>query len=450
MSCGDLIMRRPNGREGFVSILVLFSFLILVSSALLVNTCSDVYGLGSLQGLSSKATALSHQANAVWIDPAEVDISSASAGYRFNVSLWANFSVPSFAWQVKLYYDTTYLRVVRANYTGTGKSQFFDSHDTIGVNASINIEKGSMMYGETLIGSDIQAAGSGSLCWVELEIVSLTSKTQLDINNEDTFILDHDLNFIPCAKSSALVPGTSWTGIYVIGVAPSPVLVNMSARVYGGGATAGASVVALLSGKVDQSLGAGNLTLGSTIAAATGDWEISFATPNVSPGNYSVYAIDNQTSLSDMTAVQVTLEQVPLEVDSVTPSSAQLGTVVTIRGRGGIEGAIRIYFDDVEIPNNSTSIDGSWSGSFWVPNTSFGYHVIKVRDMSSQKTVTAPLFVTSGVQDKPDGDPGTQSVLSVSMINFPMSPVLLYLLAAAVVLGVGVLTVLIFLSRIRK
>ena len=190
--------------------------------------------------------------------------------------------------------------------------------------------------------------------------------------------------------------------------------------------------------------------MGSTIAAATGDWETSFVTPNVSPGNYDVYIIDNQTFLSDMIAVQVALEQVPLEVDSVSPSYAQLGTVVTIRGRGTIGGAIRIYFDDVEIPSNSTSIGGSWSGSFWVPNTSFGYHVIKVRDMSSQKTVTAPLFVTSGVQDKPDGDSGTQIVLSVSEIDFAMSPVLFYLLAAAVVLGVGVLTVLIFLSRIRK
>ena len=151
-----------------------------------------------------------------------------------------------------------------------------------------------------------------------------------------------------------------------------------------------------------------------------------------------------------MTAVQVALEQVPLEVDSVSPSSAQLGTVVTIRGRGAIEGAIRIYFDDVGVPNNSTSIGGSWSGSFSVPNTSFGYHVIKVRDMSLQKTVTAPLFVTSGVQDGPYWYPGTQSVLSVSMINFAMSPVLFYLLAAAVVLGVGVLMVFIFMSRIRK
>src|SRR4030042_4619259 len=111
MSCGGLIVRRPNGREGFVSLLVLFLFLILVSSALVMSTCSDVYGLGSLQGLSSKAPALFHKTNAVWIDPAKVNISGASAGYRFNVSLWANFSVPSFAWQVKLYYDTPYLRV---------------------------------------------------------------------------------------------------------------------------------------------------------------------------------------------------------------------------------------------------------------------------------------------------------------------------------------------------
>jgi hypothetical protein len=98
--------------------------------------------------------------------------------------------------------------------------------------------------------------------------------------------------------------------IHVVGIDPSPAFVNSTVRVFGDGATPNGVVLATLSEPLNRFVefnndtgqlvtpqlpGSYNLTLGSTVAGDSGDWQISFATPNVPPGNYAVYVRDDES-----------------------------------------------------------------------------------------------------------------------------------------------------------
>jgi hypothetical protein len=137
--------------------------------------------------------------NKMWLEPSSIDITGRNTGYKFNVTVWANLNAPSFTWQTTMHFDPTFLRATRVGYTSGSTSQFFAGHSTIPVTSIVT--NSAVSTGESLQGSDSRPPGNGSLCWVELELIVPASGTILNIDNDDTFYLDGDLNEIVCTKS---------------------------------------------------------------------------------------------------------------------------------------------------------------------------------------------------------------------------------------------------------
>jgi hypothetical protein len=101
-------------------------------------------------------------------------------------------------------FNVSQLNVVRADYTGVSKSLFYTGHGTVGVSPSIDNTTGFVAHGESLVGLDQVAAGSGSLFWVEFMIMvapvgeeTLTSLISVDPKPDNTFILDSDSSSVP-------------------------------------------------------------------------------------------------------------------------------------------------------------------------------------------------------------------------------------------------------------
>jgi hypothetical protein len=145
----------------------------------------------------------SHPASAIWIEPATVDVAGKGIGDKFNVTVWTNTSTPTFAWQVTVNFDSAYLNVTGVGYTSDSASQFFAGHTIVPVTPVVT--SSSVSTGASLIGSDSRPAGSGSLCWVELELLSLPNSTVLSIDNADTFCLNGDLSEITSTKYNAIL-----------------------------------------------------------------------------------------------------------------------------------------------------------------------------------------------------------------------------------------------------
>ena len=146
----------------------------------------------------------SYAANAIWVEPSTFVVDF-SVGNKFNVTVWTNLSVSSFVWEIGLRFNEAYLNAVRAGYTADGKSGFFSGHFTIPVTPIIDNTTGIVHYCESLVGSDSRAAGSGSLCWIEFQVVAKTSNTTLSLDAVDTYVLDPDLNDIQLTRYDATV-----------------------------------------------------------------------------------------------------------------------------------------------------------------------------------------------------------------------------------------------------
>jgi hypothetical protein len=148
-------------------------------------------------------------ANAIWIEPSlvELDFTQIPVGYKFNVTVWANCSVPCGAWQVWLLYEEVYLNATRAGYTGPDglKSDFFQNITSVSVRTllrSHNATHSRVECGESWTGSgDFRNPGYGSLCWIEFNVTLLP-----------TVPLDTTLSFYAYAGDSVrtyLIDGTT-------------------------------------------------------------------------------------------------------------------------------------------------------------------------------------------------------------------------------------------------
>jgi len=152
--------------------------------------------------------------NKIWINPSIVTITKPNLGYRFNVTVWVVTNKNSYAWQVCLYFDKSFLKALRAGYTAGATSEWA-THRTGGstspINPIINNIDGYVCHGESLQGINSVPPVIASLCWIEFEVVRLcvnNDKTVLSISFEDpfaTYVLDTDLNEIPIPKYDATV-----------------------------------------------------------------------------------------------------------------------------------------------------------------------------------------------------------------------------------------------------
>lgn len=281
--------------------------------------------------------------------------------------------------------------------------------------------------------------------------------------------------FIMFAFAAYVSPSFAEGRIYISGINPSSAYPNDAVRVYGSGATPGAAVVAVLGGPVNETfivkndtspwiiVGPSNLTLGSTFAGESGDWEISFLTPNVFLGYYNVYVFDDGSLTSDVVSFRVLMNitvvpfvpglnitYAPMNMtiwtsnmtgqpllffvtSTAVPSSGPPGTLVTTLGRFASGGEITVYFDDFHVATVVGQRSGDWSASFQVPNVSVGNHTIRAIDVGGRWMSVAPFYVTS------------------SIVSFSMSSLfLLGLFAVAVLSGVMLFMLLAMFCRKRK
>lgn len=149
--------------------------------------------------------------NAMWLRPPVIDLGGTSVGYRFVVDVNVNLSNLSHAWRAKVDFNPAYLKAVQVKYTRISKSQFFMDCPTVPSTPTINNEEGYIIHEESLQGNEVRPAGSGSLFYIEFEVIWPTNTMELAIDKEEinpqTYILDGNLNQIQFQTYGTLV---SW------------------------------------------------------------------------------------------------------------------------------------------------------------------------------------------------------------------------------------------------
>jgi len=206
-------------------ILVLFTMIVLVTA-----------NIGVLTTINARQET--HPADAMWIEPAEIDLSNLPVGYKFNITVWVNSSIATFSWQFQINFNTTYFNALRAGYTAGTTSEFFQGLFTIPVEPQIDNDVGYVLYGETLIGAAQRKPGCGSLAWIEFEVISKPAQTEtvitkLDFSADLTFLMDSTLSKVQVNTYGCEI---KWIGILRdvgitdVTVTPSEVSVGETVR----------------------------------------------------------------------------------------------------------------------------------------------------------------------------------------------------------------------------
>ena len=126
-----------------------------------------------------------HNANAMWIEPSLIELNATeiAAGYKFNVTFWANSSLETKGWQFWLIYPNAYINATRAGYTAGTKSEFMEEVTTMPLTPHMiinwNATHNRLDFGEAWLMGDYNSPGYGSLCWVEFEVVTLPPENVL-------------------------------------------------------------------------------------------------------------------------------------------------------------------------------------------------------------------------------------------------------------------------------
>jgi thermitase len=162
----------------------------------------------------------------IYLDPSKIVFNSneVSAGYRFNVTVRVADVENMYSWEVKMFYNNTMVNATRW-FEPTWDPEYVFYKETT-VNAE-NFGADNIIVFSTLLGQESTFNGSGKLCIIEFEIANLPPPGQkysctLSINNEDTFLLDGDINTIPAAKENGYyeVSTGSVPSGYIIGTVP--------------------------------------------------------------------------------------------------------------------------------------------------------------------------------------------------------------------------------------
>jgi len=140
-----------------------------------------------------------HQANAIWIEQSSVSVET--VGAKFNLTVWLNSAEESFAWQLKILFNSSYFNASRSGYTSGEKSDFFSNHSTITITPVVENNEGYVILGETLLGGDKRGPGYGSLVWIEFSLNTIPTEQHFNIScsmpyGGDTFVLNPYLETI--------------------------------------------------------------------------------------------------------------------------------------------------------------------------------------------------------------------------------------------------------------
>ena len=165
--------------------------IVLLVAAMLLISVSPVFS-----GTPSEP----HNADAIWVEPHNINLTTANAthilGYKFNITIALNMSSTEDigAWQAKVYFNSSYVQALRANYTEGDKSNYFTGQSTTPLIPVIDNVAGFVFHGEVLSGAAIKGK-AGTLFRIEFNVTALPPKGEtlnMDFNltNADTFCTD--------------------------------------------------------------------------------------------------------------------------------------------------------------------------------------------------------------------------------------------------------------------
>jgi len=152
-------------------------------------------------------------ANSMWTEPDTISLDATTpVGYRFNLTVYTNLSVSSYAWQIYLTYNKNHLNATGCWYTAGSKSQWAGTNPTSPLSpvyGSHNETLNYVLFGESLQGEVETPPGTYTLAIVQFEVVAvppqgevLQSQIRLDIiysvagKVKKSRILDPDLKDI--------------------------------------------------------------------------------------------------------------------------------------------------------------------------------------------------------------------------------------------------------------
>ena len=230
--------------------------------------------------------------------------------------------------------------------------------------------------------------------------------------------------------------------VHINTINPSEAYPGDTVHVYGGDATPGSVVVAKLTGLPEGAV-LNNLTLGSTVAGESGDWQIDFVTPLLFPGNYTIQVFDDRNipsnpatfqvlrsvnivpvtnftygEVTNMTWPYVTVTNItlpmlinitwPLTANTtlpilfyvpftVAPASGPRGMFVTVSGHYASGGEIQVYLNNTLVATVANPSSGYWSTSFQIPTVPPGNYTIRAVDTGARIISFASFYVTSQV-----------------------------------------------------
>jgi hypothetical protein len=226
--------------------------------------------------------------------------------------------------------------------------------------------------------------------------------------------------------------------IYISAINSPEVHPGATVHVYGGGAISGSAVVAKLVGLPKDAV-VNNLTLGSTVAGETGDWQIDFAAPIIFPGNYTIRVLDDRNVPSNLASFQVLMNITIVPVTNftygevtnmtwpyipvtnitlpklvnttmpilffvpftVTPASGPPGIFATVSGHYASGGEIQVYLNNTQVATVAKPSSGDWSTSFQIPSVSPGNYTIRAVDKGARIISYASFSVASEVSLSP-------------------------------------------------
>jgi hypothetical protein len=151
----------------------------------------------------------------MWIEPS--NITTLNVEDKFNVTIFVNVTLKSFAWQVKLHFNSTFFNATKIGYTSDNRSDFFSEYSSMPITPEINNEEGYVLHGESLLSNDEKAPGYGSLMWVELSLKEIPPQNHSALYfstpyGSDTFILTPNIDLIPMETMNGVFISVEPTG----------------------------------------------------------------------------------------------------------------------------------------------------------------------------------------------------------------------------------------------
>jgi hypothetical protein len=297
-----------------------------------------------------------HNANSMWIEPSLTQLNTPQMwpGYKFNVTVWANCSVPCGGWQIWLVYENAMINATRAGYTANTKSEFFQNISTIPVPPIFRAHNdtfGRVEYGESRGVTPINRdPGYGSLAWIEFNVTTVPqSPTTAALgfygytgSARRTYLIDASQQKVDLNVYGALVkflPSPPWPTVVRFTLSPNPAYAGQIV-----------TLVGTLTDEFGQGLNNTRLDayvnggfVGSLFTNSSG-WVQASSTVS-SAGTYNITIAYNGSSTykpSSHTEILVVNPKLDTKVSfTLSPNPAKVGQTVTMLGNlTDINGAI--------------------------------------------------------------------------------------------------------------